>query len=293
MAALRDHRAAALKGGRIAAPVFCTRTGQYLDKKNVLRAFKTIVKNVNAAEETRAGEAEPDLIPARLRFHDRRLTHASGLIAGGGSIKRVSGRLDHADVSITLRVYAHLMPETTRSSQPSPAPYSGERRVGSIASRPARVPKAARTSARSTVMRHMMPTGKLKQHPERPGVVAMIDPASAQPNEPSRPKLYPPQITTTDATPETTPPQRTRSSIGPMSQPVYPSMAMRAATTAFAPAAKISATAGQYTALAGVAVRAPGRGRAGSGVGPSAGASSGSRHSGQKASRTSGSAAPQ
>ncbi|WP_439631415.1 tyrosine-type recombinase/integrase [Gemmata sp.] len=113
LAALREHRAAALKGGRIAAPVFCTRTGQYLDKKNVLRAFKTIVKNSNGAEEERAGESnsEPDLIPARLRFHDLRHTHASGLIAAGGSIKAVSRRLGHADVSITLRVYAHLMPD--------------------------------------------------------------------------------------------------------------------------------------------------------------------------------------
>lgn len=45
--ALKDHRAAALKAGLIAAPVFCTRTGGYLDKKNVLRAFRGIVARAN------------------------------------------------------------------------------------------------------------------------------------------------------------------------------------------------------------------------------------------------------
>ncbi len=106
--AAEEHRAAALKAGRIAAPVFCTRTGGHLDKKNVLRTFRTIVGNAN---KTEAKRAEPDLIPATLRFHDLRHTHASGLIAAGSSIKAVSRRLGHADVSVTLRVYAHLMPD--------------------------------------------------------------------------------------------------------------------------------------------------------------------------------------
>jgi integrase len=113
LTALQGHQAAALKAGRIAAPVFSTRTGGYLDKKNVLRAFRTIVANANAAEKRRAKDAgtEPDLIPDRVRFHDLRHTHASALIADGCSIKAVSRRLGHADVSITLRVYTHLMPD--------------------------------------------------------------------------------------------------------------------------------------------------------------------------------------
>jgi integrase len=111
--ALQAHRAAALKGGRIPGPVFCTRTGGWLDKKNVRRAFRAIVAKANGAEQGRAAEAgtQPDLIPERLRFHDLRHTHASALIASGSSIKAVSRRLGHADVSITLRVYAHLMPD--------------------------------------------------------------------------------------------------------------------------------------------------------------------------------------
>ena len=93
--------------------MFCTRAGKHLDKKNVLRAFRSIVGRVNAAERKRAVETgtEPDVIPERIRFHDLRHTHASALIAAGASIKAVSRRLGHADVAITLRVYAHLMPD--------------------------------------------------------------------------------------------------------------------------------------------------------------------------------------
>jgi integrase len=111
--AVEDHRTAALKAGRISGSVFCTRTGGFIDKKNVRRAFKAIVAKANKAESKRATEAktQPDLIAERIRFHDLRHTHASGLIAAGSSIKAVSRRLGHADVSITLRVYAHLMPD--------------------------------------------------------------------------------------------------------------------------------------------------------------------------------------
>jgi integrase len=113
VAALEAHRAAALKRGLIAAPVFCTRTGGYLDKKNVLRAFKTIVRKANAEEVERAAEAgtEPDLIPEATRFHDLRHACATHLIADGNSVKAVSRRLGHADVTITLRVYAHVLPD--------------------------------------------------------------------------------------------------------------------------------------------------------------------------------------
>ena len=52
-----------------------------------------------------------DLISASLRFHDLRHTHATGLIGAGSSIKVVSRRLGHSDISITLRVYAHLLPD--------------------------------------------------------------------------------------------------------------------------------------------------------------------------------------
>ncbi|MBY0460096.1 MAG: site-specific integrase [Gemmataceae bacterium] len=113
VSALRDHRAAALKAVQIACPVFCTRTGTFTSKNNFVRqVFRPLVKKANAAARTEAAGrgTEPDLIPEDIRFHDLRHTHASHLIAAGHSIKAVSRRLGHADITITLKVYAHLMP---------------------------------------------------------------------------------------------------------------------------------------------------------------------------------------
>jgi integrase len=113
LTALRDHRTAALKAGQITAPVFCTRTGTFTSKNNIVRqVFRPLIKKANAAAVKAAGKtiSEPGPIPADIRFHDLRHTHASHLIAAGHSIKAVSRRLGHADITITLKVYAHLMP---------------------------------------------------------------------------------------------------------------------------------------------------------------------------------------
>ena len=45
-----------------------------------------------------------------IRFHDLRHTHASHLLAAGQNVNAVSERLGHADVGITLRTYAHVLP---------------------------------------------------------------------------------------------------------------------------------------------------------------------------------------
>lgn len=112
--ALRSHRQAAQKAGLTAAPVFCTCTGTYIFKSNfVRRVFRPLVKKANQLDADRAAESkgQPDPLPAGLRFHDLRHTHASRLISGGHSVKAVSRRLGHAGIDITLKVYAHLMPD--------------------------------------------------------------------------------------------------------------------------------------------------------------------------------------
>lgn len=45
-----------------------------------------------------------------VRFHDLRHSHASQLLAAGIPAQVVSERLGHGDVGVTLRVYAHLLP---------------------------------------------------------------------------------------------------------------------------------------------------------------------------------------
>src|SRR5581483_86486 len=47
--ALVAHKAAMLKAGRLASPVFCSRTGNHLFKRNLLRSFWAAVQGANAA----------------------------------------------------------------------------------------------------------------------------------------------------------------------------------------------------------------------------------------------------
>jgi integrase len=110
--ALMGHRQAMLKEGNIAAPVFCTKTGNFIAKSNFIRqVFKPLIKRANemGVKEANDNGIELSLLPA-IRFHDLRHTHATGLLARGYSIKAVSQRLGHASVELTLRVYAHVLP---------------------------------------------------------------------------------------------------------------------------------------------------------------------------------------
>jgi integrase len=109
--ALVAHRAAMLKSGLIGSPVFCSRTGNHLYKRSLLRAFWAAIQaaNVKAATLTRE-EAEAKTIPDGLRFHDLRHTSASLLLSQGQSLRAVSQRLGHSNPALTLKVYAHCLP---------------------------------------------------------------------------------------------------------------------------------------------------------------------------------------
>jgi integrase len=110
--ALHDHRKAMVAEGHAASPVFCTRTGTYYGKSNLIRqAFKPTLNRANerAALAAKDKGIEPEALPD-IRFHDLRHTHATTLLARGHSLKAVSHRLGHASVELTLRVYAHVLP---------------------------------------------------------------------------------------------------------------------------------------------------------------------------------------
>jgi integrase len=62
----------------------------------VKRSFKRLVE--------KAG------FPPELRFHDLRHTAATILLSRGVNVKVVSEMLGHADIAITLRIYAHVIP---------------------------------------------------------------------------------------------------------------------------------------------------------------------------------------
>jgi integrase len=46
----------------------------------------------------------------RIRLHDLRHTHATLLLQAGVPVKVVSERLGHAQISMTLDIYAHVLP---------------------------------------------------------------------------------------------------------------------------------------------------------------------------------------
>ena len=64
--------------------------------------------NVHNRPDDRKAPIDP-LPPARL--HDLRHIHATTLLLAGVPVHVVAARLGHADPSITLRVYAHVVNE--------------------------------------------------------------------------------------------------------------------------------------------------------------------------------------
>jgi integrase len=97
LSALRQHRINAAKQ-RISEWVFSSTAGTTLSVHNVHnRSWKPLLK--------RAG------LPSSTRMHDLRHSAATLLLTQGVPVKVVSEMLGHADVSITLSIYAHVLPD--------------------------------------------------------------------------------------------------------------------------------------------------------------------------------------
>ena len=67
---------------------------------------KLLQQHNNPADTDPTGRARP--LPV-IRLHDLRHLHASLLLKAGVPVHIVAHRLGHADPSITLRVYAHVL----------------------------------------------------------------------------------------------------------------------------------------------------------------------------------------
>jgi integrase len=141
LAILREHRdrqeqERAAAGGAWANRnlVFCTEDGGFVMERRVQRLMPKAA--------ALAG------VP-RIRFHDLRHTHATLLLRQGRNVKEVSERLGHANVSITLQTYAHVLPDQRAEvarvigdvldgggsviTCDHPAPKGGRRRAGNRA----------------------------------------------------------------------------------------------------------------------------------------------------------------
>lgn len=77
-------------------PVICSQTGAHLDECNFEKWWRSF-RNESGFDG--------------LRFHELRHTQATQLLANGVDVKTVQARLGHADASLTLKWYAHALPE--------------------------------------------------------------------------------------------------------------------------------------------------------------------------------------
>ncbi len=112
VALLRGHRrergGMALQLVRDDALVFGDHEGGFRHPERFTRTFKSDV--------ARCGKVLGEDAPPEIRLHDLRHTHATLLLADGEPVKVVSERLGHANATITLAVYAHVMPGNQRSA---------------------------------------------------------------------------------------------------------------------------------------------------------------------------------
>jgi len=70
------------------------------------------IKAHNEPKDVDGKPVDPPAVPLpHMRFHDLRHVHATMLLLAGVPVHVVAERLGHADPSITLRVYAHVIRE--------------------------------------------------------------------------------------------------------------------------------------------------------------------------------------
>jgi integrase len=104
VSALRAHRRHQLEERMMKAGlwedhglVFPSEAGTPMSGRNLYRAFKIRTKRSS--------------LPQTLRFHDLRHTCATLLLKQGVNPKFVQELLGHADISLTLNVYSHVLPD--------------------------------------------------------------------------------------------------------------------------------------------------------------------------------------
>jgi integrase len=103
--------------------VFTREDGQQLYPSTVTQLMSRFIRDHNEPHQPgRRGHPRETLPPPEIllppaRLHDLRHLHATTLLRAGEAVHVVSNRLGHADPAITLRVYAHVINE----SSPLPA----------------------------------------------------------------------------------------------------------------------------------------------------------------------------
>jgi integrase len=110
---LREHRARQVAGQLTLGPewrgtddyVFTTGWGEPIYPDTVSSLMADLIRSYNETHD------QADELLPHARLHDLRHIHATTLLLAGVPVHVVAARLGHADPSITLRVYAHVIRE--------------------------------------------------------------------------------------------------------------------------------------------------------------------------------------
>lgn len=76
--------------------LFCDKTGEIWQPRQVTRDFKQLVRKLNLEQGT--------------HLHSLRHTHATYLLENGENLKTIQERLGHSSSNVTLGIYSHVMP---------------------------------------------------------------------------------------------------------------------------------------------------------------------------------------
>jgi integrase len=107
----RERGGLALQLARDQALVFGDEEGRHRHPERFSRTFKDTLRR--CGKQLTKQEIEP---PPDIRLHDLRHTHATLLLIKAVPIKVVSERLGHASPTVTLTVYAHVLPGNQRDA---------------------------------------------------------------------------------------------------------------------------------------------------------------------------------
>lgn len=107
----RERGSLALQFARDDAIVFGDLEGKHRHPERFSRAFKDQLARFARFRAKEGLEEVPE-----IRLHDLRHTHATLLLIKGTPVKVVSERLGHASPTITLTVYAHVMPGNQKAA---------------------------------------------------------------------------------------------------------------------------------------------------------------------------------
>ena len=75
--------------------MFTSSIGTAIDKSRLLKDFKAILRAAGLPN---------------IRYHDRRHTAATLLLAQGVDVRTIMETLGHSQISLTLNTYVHVMP---------------------------------------------------------------------------------------------------------------------------------------------------------------------------------------